>query len=75
MTHIAAVPYPWPFDGALERGNLREQHLAGAGAGHALNDDLVPGLGKVANLEHRGEDGDEQRPGHQRQADQHQSAQ
>ena len=21
MTHIAAVPYPWPFDGALERGN------------------------------------------------------
>jgi len=61
--------------GTLERGDLREQRLAGARPGDSLDDDLLTGFGQIADLQHGGQDGGEQRHRHQRQAEQHQSAQ
>ena len=45
--------------GALERGDLAEQRLAGARARDALDDDLLAGLGEIADLQHGGQDGDQ----------------
>ncbi len=60
---------------ALEGCDLPEQRLAGARAGDALDDDFRPPVRQVADLQHGGEKGDQQRHGDQRQADEHQSSQ
>ena len=54
---------------ALERGDLPEQRLAGARAGDALNDDFRARVCEIADLQHGGENGDQERHGDQRQAD------
>ncbi len=61
--------------GALERGDLTEQLLAGAGGRDALDHDLLTGVGQRADLQGGGQDGDQKRHGDQRQAEEHQSAQ
>jgi hypothetical protein len=49
--------------------------LAGTGVGDSLFDDHLAGIGEVADLQDRRQNGDEQRHGHEEQADQHQSTQ
>ena len=61
--------------GALEGGHLPEQRLAGTGVSDALEHDLLPGVGEVADLQDGDQNRDEQRHGHEGQADQHQSTQ
>ena len=54
---------------ALEGCDLPEQRLAGTRAGDALNDDFRTRVGEIADLQHGGEKGDQERHGDQRQAD------
>ena len=60
---------------ALEGSHLREQLLAGARARDALDHDLLAPVRQITDLEHRGQDGDQERHGDERQPDQHQAAQ
>ena len=57
------------------REQLHTLATGDARAGYALNDDLLAGIGQVTDLQDGGQDGGEQRHRHQRQSEEHQSAQ
>src|SRR5579862_9469483 len=75
LEELGVVEYVEETGRPFEGGNLSEQRLAGARPGDALDDDLLAGFGQITDLEHRGQDRDEQRHSDQRHSEEHQSAQ